>query len=97
VTTATDTVTAWSRNHPGTVLLAVGQSADEVTVTIVGATRPPIDDLRQALSTALPQLTVTVQWVAGSVLGRTVPTVPTTSPPPAPGSTEDPTPAPTSS
>jgi hypothetical protein len=83
VATARTAATKWAEAHPGTAVLAVDQAGagSPVTVTIIGTTKPAIADLQRELGAALPQLSVTVQWVSGSILGRTTPLPPPTFPP----------------
>ncbi|ONH55414.1 TIGR00341 family protein [Frankia sp. CcI49] len=72
---------SWAEDHPEIGVLAVDQTGLTVTVTIIGAAQPPIGDLRAALSAALPQAQITVQWVAGAILGHLAPSpVPSLSP-----------------
>ncbi len=80
VATARDTAEAWAAEHPGTAVLAVDGNEGGVVVTILGTVPPATADLQVALSAALPQTSVAVQWVSGSVLGRTTPSPPAPAP-----------------
>jgi uncharacterized hydrophobic protein (TIGR00271 family) len=83
VTIARATVDAWLATHPGTAVLGVDQANSEIAVTLVGAVEPDVNDLKSALQAALPQTTITLRWVAGSVLDQLVPTPATSFEPPS--------------
>ncbi|MEO7195681.1 MAG: DUF389 domain-containing protein [Pseudonocardiaceae bacterium] len=69
--TTTDT---WTAAHPGTTVLTVDQTDTTATVTLTGPTKPIIEDLRTQLRAALPQMTITIQWIPSSTLSRSTPT-----------------------
>jgi uncharacterized hydrophobic protein (TIGR00271 family) len=93
--TARQVAAQWAAAHPGTAVLAVDQSGEAVTVTIIGTVRPAIDDLQAELQVALPRLSLTVQWVTGSILSQSTPAPPPTPAPsgsrPAPAVSAGPT------
>lgn len=91
--TARTTAEKWAQTHAGTAVLAVDQSDTGVTVTIIGTAKPSIAQLQRDLSAALPQQSVTVQWVSGSILGRSLP-APLPSPSTTPSGTPQPSPSP---
>jgi len=43
-------------------------TAPAITVTLIGATKPDVDQLQTELRTNLPQTTIAIQWVAGGLL-----------------------------
>ncbi len=81
--TAEATAATWVSTQPGITVLSVTGSADAVTVTLLGSTKPDVDTLRAELQTALPQAKITIQWVSGGPLAVATPT----SAPPAPNPT----------
>jgi hypothetical protein len=86
VAIARATTQAWTVDHPGTEILSVDQNSTGLTVTLVGGSEPAVGDLEAELQAALPQLTITIQWISGTVLGQVTPTptpAPTPAPPPA--------------
>lgn len=86
VTTARDTATKWASSKANTSVLSITGSATAVTVTLIGQTEPDVGTLQADLRTALPQATVTIQWVAGGLLVSATPTSttrPTLNPGPA--------------
>ena len=69
---------AWLVSHPGTEILDINQNGG-LTVTLSGSLEPAVNDLVADLQAALPQLTITIDWVSGTVLAQVTP-----SPTPAP-------------
>ncbi|MCV7235064.1 DUF389 domain-containing protein [Mycobacterium branderi] len=87
--TARDTAAKWASSKPGTTVLSVDGSATAITVTLIGQTQPDVATLQTDLQTALPQATITIQWVSGGLLVVAPPT-PTPKPTGAPGPTTSP-------
>lgn len=65
---AHETATAWASTTPDTAVLSVVGSAKAITVSLVGQTKPDVAILAANLRTALPQATITIQWVSGGLL-----------------------------
>ena len=83
--TALETADAWASTRQGTAILSVTGSAKAITVTLVGQTKPDVGTLQADLRTALPQATITVQWISGGLVVVDSPTsTPTTTPPSTP-------------
>ncbi|OSC39563.1 DUF389 domain-containing protein [Mycobacterium decipiens] len=75
------TAAAWAAKRQDIAILSTTGTAAELTVTLLGQTEPEIDTLRADLQAALPQTTITIQWLSGGVLEIAPPT-----PTPAAGS-----------
>ncbi len=79
------TATAWASKRQDTAVLSTTGTASAITITLIGQTEPEIDSLRAELQTALPQSTITIQWISGGVLVVATPTpTPTPGPNPTP-------------
>lgn len=63
----------WAQDLSDTSVTAVDRDQDTVTVTVLAAQQPDISDLRTRLRAAVPQMTIVIQWVPGSVLDRSTP------------------------
>jgi len=85
---ARTTAAAWASTSKDVEVLNVTGSAHSVSVTLIGRTEPDASTLEADLRTALPQATITIQWVSGGLLVNATPT-------PTPTSTPSPTPSPT--
>ncbi|MFZ0832571.1 MAG: DUF389 domain-containing protein [Mycobacterium sp.] len=72
--TVRTTAAAWASTRPDTAVLSVTGSAEAITLTLIGNTTPEISTLQTDLRTALPQATITIQWVSGSLLVSDTPT-----------------------
>ncbi|MEO8814149.1 MAG: DUF389 domain-containing protein [Mycobacterium sp.] len=68
VGTARETADAWASTKQDTAVLSVAGSAEAVTVTLVGQAKPDVSTLQADLRTALPQATITVQWISGGLV-----------------------------
>ncbi|ACC41470.1 DUF389 domain-containing protein [Mycobacterium marinum] len=88
--TARTTATAWAAKRPDVAVLSTNGTASAITITLIGQTQPEVDSLEADLQTALPQSTITIQWISGGVL---VVATPTPEPTPAPAPEPEPTPA----
>ncbi|CAM4441792.1 putative hydrophobic domain protein [Mycobacterium basiliense] len=77
------TAAAWAAKRPDTAVLSTTGTASAITITLIGQTKPEIDTLQADLQTALPQSTITIQWISGGVLVVAPPT-PTPEPEPSP-------------
>jgi uncharacterized hydrophobic protein (TIGR00271 family) len=88
VTIATAGTDSWLATHPDTSILAIDQNKTDISITLIAATNPDVGDLETALRAALPQMTITIRWVSGSVLGQLAPTpAPSSEPPPTSANT----------
>lgn len=81
ITTATSTAivrtttNTWTTAHPGTTVLTIDQTdTTTTTVTLTGPTKPTTEDLQTQLRAALPQMTITIQWIPSSTLSQSTPT-----------------------
>ncbi len=96
VAIARTTSDAWIVSHPGIAVLGINRTPTGLTLTLIGNLQPTVDDLRAQLEAALPQLTITVEWVNETVLGQPSPTpAPTLTPTPEVSSPLTPSPPPT--
>ncbi|MDQ2709180.1 MAG: hypothetical protein M3Z25_16790 [Actinomycetota bacterium] len=68
--TARATTDSWIMAHPDTSVLAVNQTPSAATVTLTGPIAPPVEDLRSQLHTALPALSVTIEWLPSTTLSQ---------------------------
>lgn len=73
VATARTTTNAWAAAHPNTTVLTVDQTDTTTTVTLSGATKPTTTDLQSQLRAALPQMTITIQWIPSNTLNQSTP------------------------
>lgn len=77
------TAAAWASKRQDTAVLSTTGTASAITITLIGQTKPEIDTLQADLQTALPQSTITIQWISGGVLVVAAPTpTPATGPNP---------------
>lgn len=81
--TARTTATAWAAKRQDIAVLNTTGTASAITITLIGQTEPETDTLQADLQTALPQSTITIQWISGGVLVVATPT-PTATPSPGP-------------
>lgn len=91
--TARATAAKWASSTTDIAILSITGSATAMTVTLIGQTKPNVDALQTDLQTALPQTTITVQWVSGGLLVIATPAS-TTTPASSPTSTTSPATAP---
>ncbi len=88
--TARTTAATWASTKPETAVLSVTGSAKAITLTLIGKTKPDVDSLQADVRTALPQATITIQWVPGDLLIIDTPTpTETATPRPNPVLTTD--------
>lgn len=80
---ARETAAAWVSTRADTAILSVTGSATAITVTLIGQAKPDVATLQADLRTALPQATITIQWVSGGLAIVDSPT-PTSGPKPTP-------------
>ncbi|MDQ2708075.1 MAG: DUF389 domain-containing protein [Actinomycetota bacterium] len=85
--TARTTTNAWAADHPGTTVLAIDQTDATTTVSLTTAVKPTTDDLQAQLRAALPQMTITIQWIPSDTLNYSTPSPTTTPAAPSPPST----------
>jgi uncharacterized hydrophobic protein (TIGR00271 family) len=90
--TARATAAAWASTRPDTAVLSITGSARAITLTLIGQTKPDVGTLQADLRSALPQATITIQWVSGGLL---IIATPTPTPTPTPTATPGPSPLPT--
>ena len=72
--TARATTAAWASTKQDTAVLSITGSANAITVTLIGQTKPDVGTLQADLRTALPQAMITIQWVSGGPLAIATPT-----------------------
>lgn len=68
---ARETAATWASTRPEIAVLGVVGDSKTITVTLIGQTQPEVPDvdaLQADLRTALPQATITIQWVSGGLL-----------------------------
>lgn len=94
------TAGAWAAKRSDTSVLSISGTSSAVTVTLIGPTKPDTEALQADLQTALPQTTITIQWISGGVLVVATPTpvaTPASSAAPTPSAAPGPSAMPTPS